>query len=548
MLESLHVRNYVLIESLDLDFSGGLNVLTGETGSGKSILLGALGLLLGQKADKEAVRNGADMAEVSSTFSVDGESVRRWCSDHEITIEEDTLVLRRVIRTNGRSSYSVNGSAVTRSDGEELGMLLVDVSSQHAHQSLMKNEVLREVLDEASSSISLLDDYRASYKALLEAQKEYSETLELSRKGSEEADYMRFCLKELEDAELKIGEEEELKERLSLQASSEYIVENLTSAQDELRSATSALNEALSYIRKAEKKDTTLIEYSERLESGAIDAEDIMLSIRDHLSNLSFSETEIEAMNQRLSIIQRMRRRFGGSVEAAIALRDEYREKLEFITDSSTVLKQLEKKVEKCRVEVKAKADILSSQRKKGAKDFATRIEDNLHKLGMEAAHFTISVTECDECGPFGQDKIEYLIAANKGEKTSLIQNTASGGELSRLMLAMKVSMKECGKVDTMLFDEVDAGIGGAVATRVGKELKELSREKQVITITHLAQIAAEADRHYKVFKREENGRTVSHITLLEGEERVREVARILSGDDSSISLEHARKLLDERN
>ena len=547
MLESLHVRNYVLIDSLDLDFSDGFTVITGETGSGKSIILGALSLLLGQKADKEAVRKGSEMAEVSGTFSIGSSEVLSWCNDHEIEVEDNTLVLRRVIRSNGRSTYSVNGTALNRSEGEELGMLLVDVSSQHAHQSLMKNDVLRKVLDEASSSLEALDSYRASYKELMETEDKLKQTKELMERSSEEADYMKYCLSELENADLKVGEEEELKEKLSLQASSEYIAENLSSAQDELKSAQSSLSEALSYIRKAEKKDPSLLQYSERLESQSIETEDIFESIRDYLSSMSFSETEIEMMNQRISLIQRMKRRFGGSVEAAIEQRENFREKLELISDSSDVISSLEKKMDKLSKEVEDKAQKLTSLRKKGATAFSKHIEEKLHRLGMEASVFTISVTPLSSPGPYGKDKIEYLISANKGEKTSLIQETSSGGELSRLMLAMKTSMEGSGGVDTMLFDEVDAGIGGRVATCVAKELRQLSQSKQVITITHLSQIASKADRHYKVYKYEENGRTISHIKLLDGEERVRELARILSGDESEISLEHARKMLEDR-
>ena len=547
MLESLHVRNYVLIDSLDLDFSDGFTVITGETGSGKSIILGALSLLLGQKADKEAVRKGSEMAEVSGTFSIGSSEVLSWCNDHEIEVEDNTLVLRRVIRSNGRSTYSVNGTALNRSEGEELGMLLVDVSSQHAHQSLMKNDVLRKVLDEASSSLEALDSYRASYKELMETEDKLKQTKELMERSSEEADYMKYCLSELENADLKVGEEEELKEKLSLQASSEYIAENLSSAQDELKSAQSSLSEALSYIRKAEKKDPSLLQYSERLESQSIETEDIFESIRDYLSSMSFSETEIEMMNQRISLIQRMKRRFGGSVEAAIEQRENFREKLELISDSSDVISSLEKKMDKLSKEVEDKAQKLTSLRKKGATAFSKHIEEKLHRLGMEASVFTISVTPLSSPGPYGKDKIEYLISANKGEKTSLIQETSSGGELSRLMLAMKTSMEGSGSVDTMLFDEVDAGIGGRVATCVAKELRQLSQSKQVITITHLSQIASKADRHYKVYKYEENGRTISHIKLLDGEERIRELARILSGDESEISLEHARKMLEDR-
>lgn len=546
MLESLHVRNYVLIDSLDLDFSEGFTVITGETGSGKSIILGALALLLGQKADKEDVRKGSDMAEVSGVFSLSSPEVVAWCGEHDIDIEDNSLVLRRVIRTNGRSTYSVNGTALTRSEGEELGMLLVDVSSQHAHQELMKSEVLRRVLDESSSSLDALDSYRASYLELVSTNNKLKETKELMEKSSEEADYMKYCLSELDSADLKVGEEEELKEKLSLQASSEYIAENLSATEDELKNAISSLSEALNSLKKAEKKDPSLIEYSERLESQTIESEDIFESIRDYLHSMSFSETEIEMMNQRISIIQRMKRRFGGSVESAIEQRESFREKLEMISDSSDVISSLEKKIDKLNMEVETKASKLSSLRKEGAKVFSKRIEEKLHRLGMDAAVFTISITPLPSPGPFGKDKIEYLIAANKGEKTSLIQETSSGGELSRLMLAMKTSMEGRGSVDTMLFDEVDAGIGGKVATCVAKELKELATTKQVITITHLSQIASEADRHYKVYKYEENGRTISHIKKLEREDRVREIARLLSGDESEISLEHARKMLNK--
>ncbi|MBQ0070839.1 MAG: DNA repair protein RecN [Spirochaetales bacterium] len=545
MLESLHVRNYVLIDQLDLDFSDGLTCLTGETGSGKSIILGALSLLLGAKADKEAVRQGEEQAEISGTFYTNSPSVLLWCQEHEIEVEEGLVLIRRVIKTNGRSSYSINRTPITRSEGEELGMLLVDVSSQHAHQSLMKAVVLRDMLDEAAESSCALASYREAYTSYKNAEKKLEELKTSIEKSAEEADYMKFCLQELDNADLKIGEEDELKEKLALQSSSEFIAENLESTQEELRSASSALNEALSSLRKAERKDVRLSEFSERLESQAIETQDIFESIRDHLSSLSFSETEIESMNSRIAVIQKMKRRFGGSVEAAIEKREEYREKLALIEDSSDVLANLEKRLGVLQKDLEKNALALSKKRHEGAKSLSQKIEKNLHKLGMPAAEFHIAVSDTSDYGPHGKDMIQYLISANKGEKTSEIQNTSSGGELFRLMLAIKVSLKSAGTIESMLFDEVDAGIGGSVANAVAEELLNLSSSRQVITITHLAQIAAKANQHYKVYKKEEKGRTISHITKLEGEERVKEIARILSGDASDISLEHARRLLE---
>lgn len=544
MLENLRVRNYVLIDSLDLDFSEGFSVLTGETGSGKTIIMGALGLLLGQKADKEAVRNGSDSAEISGTFFTEDKLVLDYLESLDIDAEGGELLIKRVIKSNGRSSFSVNGSSITRSQGEELGKLLVDVSSQHAHQSLMNDSVLMNMVDEFSDNLDLLEKYKKCYIDLRESERKLKESAELIQKSIEEAEYMRFCLNELDSADLKEGEEEELKEEIQVISSSEYLRENLSSSQDDLRQAESYLSSSLACIRKAEKKDPRLLEYSERLESQSIELDDIFTSIRDYLGSISFSEYELEAKNSRLSQIQKIKRRFGGSVEEAIRRREEYRENLRNAEEGEDYLKVQERNTEELRNKAIDLASKLSDKRTKGADKLSKRIEENLQRLGMKSAKFKI-VVDSTELSSSGADTVAFMIAANKGEKMADIQNTSSGGELSRIMLAIKVSLNSSTGVNTLIFDEIDSGLGGVVANAVSEELKKLSIGHQVFAITHLSQLAVKADNHFLVYKEEDKGRTISKIKKIDGEDRVKEIARLLSGETSDISLEHARSLLE---
>ena len=327
--------------------------------------------------------------------------------------------------------------------------------------------------------------------------------------------------------------------------SSEFLKECLSSAVSELKTASSSLSEALDSIRKASRKDTRLSEYLDRTESIGIEADDILLSVRSHLSGIDFPESEMEAKNERLMQLQRIRRRFGGSIEEAIRRRDEYKRKLEEAEQGDAILEKLSERLEKERVALLDMAEHLLSERKKTALKLERRIEENLKKLVMNSAVFLIRVGRLQEPGPHGIDSVSFLIAPNKGEKLSLVQDTASGGELSRIMLAIKASLASSSSVTTMLFDEIDAGIGGAVANAVGEEMKALARNEQVIAITHLPQIASRASSHYLVEKEERNGRTVTRIREVRGEDRVREIARLLSGETSDLSLEHARSLLE---
>lgn len=544
MLESLHVKNYVLIDNLDLDFYQGFSCITGETGSGKTIILGALSLLLGQKADKDAVRYGESSAEISAVFSVESDAVASWLEEHDIEYDDEILI-KRVIKVNGRSSYSVNSSPITRQDGEMLGSLLVDVSSQHAHQSLMKDDVLMDMLDQASNCKDTLSSYQDKYTLYRKKLSELDNLMQFANKNAEEEDYMRYCLTELEKADLKEGEEEELKSAIELFSSSEFLSESISSTSEDLKQSASYLGTALSSLQKASRKDPSLLDYSERLESQTIEIEDLYQSLRDYLGSISFSEFELAEKNDRLATIQKIKRRFGGSVEEAIRRREEYREKLELFSDSESLIEKLEKEISVMKNDLESISDELSELRRKGALKLEKSIEENLSLLGMKSSKMKIEVTPLSDFSSSGKDGVVFRIAANKGEKFSDIQSSSSGGELSRILLALKVSLNNKSGADSMLFDEIDSGIGGAVANNVASLLSKLSGSHQVLAITHLPQLAVKAKHHYLVKKEEVGGRTISHIQLIEGDERVKEIARLLSGEMSDISLEHARALLE---
>ena len=544
MLEHLTVRNYVLIDYLDIDFNPGFTVLSGETGSGKTIMLGALSLLLGAKADRNDVRLGKDFAEVSGLFSVSSPLILAWLEAHGIEREDESILIRRLIKVSGKGAYTVNGTPITVKEGDELGHLLVDISSQHSNQWLLKNDVLRAILDKFSSLDGKLSEYKASYRAMRELEKEISELEIRVRKSREEEDFMRYSLKELENADLKEGEEDELKREVSIISSSEYLKESLSSALSEVRSASSALEEALSAIRKSSEKDDRLIAERDRTESIQIEAEDIALSLRGYLESIDFSEVELEEKNSRLMTLQRIRHRYGGSIEEAIRRRDEYRKKLEESENSEDILLSLKKKHDAAAEKARKEAEELLSERKRGAIRLSHSIEENLHRLGMQSAVFEIRIERTEDMNADGMDRISFLIAPNKGEKLSPIESSASGGELSRILLALKVIDSE-GSDRTMLFDEIDTGIGGTVANAVGEEMRNLSHKEQVIAITHLAQIASRASSHYLVEKTEKDGRTTTDIRGVTGDERVKEIARLLSGETSDLSLEHARMLLE---
>ena len=550
MLERLEVRNYVLIRSLVLDFTSGFAVITGETGSGKSIILGALGLILGEKSKGDVVRQGEKEAHIEALFSYrEGGAVDAFLKENGLEDEEGGLFIQRIVRQSGRSIMSVNGYSVTREQLESLGSLLVDVSSQHAHQSLLRPAIQLELLDKAAHSAPLLSAYRQAYDELAQARKEHQRLVDENEKASGEADYIAFCLDEIEKADVKVGEDEELSAQVRLIGQSEVLTGELEEAQEALRGgndlgALSLIARCQSAVAKASRSDARLDAYLERIESASIELEDIASSLGEYLASISFSEDELEEKNARLALLQRLKKKYGGSLEAVIARREEYRNALATIENFEDLLSDSLKRMEKAESELKSRGEALSACRAQCARILEKTIQDNLSALGLKNAVFQI-VMSTRQPEANGMDDVVFTLAANKGEKAGPISQVASGGELSRIMLAIKSALAAEDEVETLLFDEIDSGLGGVVANSVAMELEKLSHSHQVIAITHLAQIASKARTHYLVYKREEDGRTVSSIDEIRDGERVDEIARLLSGEVSEISRAHAKSILE---
>lgn len=550
MLERLEVRNYVLIRSLVLDFTSGFAVITGETGSGKSIILGALGLILGEKSKGDVVRQGEKEAHIEALFSYrEGGAVDAFLKGNGLEDEDGGLFIQRIVRQSGRSIMSVNGYSVTREQLESLGSLLVDVSSQHAHQSLLRPAIQLALLDKAAHSAPLLSAYRQAYDELAQARKEHQRLVDENEKASGEADYIAFCLDEIEKADVKVGEDEELSAQVRLIGQSEVLTGELEEAQEALRGgnelgALSLIARCQSAVSKASRSDARLDVYLERIESASIELEDIASSLGEYLASISFSEDELEEKNARLALLQRLKKKYGGSLESVIARREEYRNALATIENFEDLLSDSLKRMEKAESELKSRGEALSACRAQCARILEKTIQDNLSSLGLKNAVFQI-VMSTRQPEANGMDDVVFTLAANKGEKAGPISQVASGGELSRIMLAIKSALAAEDEVETLLLDEIDSGLGGVVAHSVALELEKLSHSHQVIAITHLAQIASKARTHYLVYKREEDGRTVSSIDEIRDGERVDEIARLLSGEVSEISRAHAKSILE---
>ena len=551
MLEQLDITNYVLISHLSISFSSGLSVLSGETGAGKSVILSAIALILGEKAKADVVRRGESEAHINAVFSY-GEKdagLRAFLEREDLTGEDDTIIISRTIRAGGRSVNRVNSRIVTRETLSALGAYLIDISSQAAHQGLLKNDVQRVLLDRFSDVHAELEAYEKAFRAYQAAESELDELKEKSERARRDYDYFSFCLEELDKADLKEGEDDVLSAELKRISLSESLTEEVSASYSILKGdigegALTLLSHALSSLNRASSRDPGLDELARRLESCEIEAEDIAASLRDYLSSLTFSERELEEKNARMSLLQRMKKKYGPSLSDAIKKREEFREALLAVDNADELLSEKEKQLAKCASELEKCASALTEKRRRGASRLEEKTISILKKLSMQSAELSVMLEKIPYC-QHGQDRVEFLIRANKGEKRGAIRDVASGGELSRILLALKAALSEEDETGTLIFDEVDSGIGGAVATAVGEEISALSKSHQVLVITHSAQIAARADDHFLVSKREEGERTFSEVRKIDGEGRIKEIARLLSGKTSDSALVHARELLE---
>ncbi len=555
MLESLSIHAFALIEDIHIDFNKGFSVITGETGAGKSILLSALSLLLGGPGDTQSIRNGFDSASVCGTFIVENPSkdLKKILSQLSIDIEDNLLIIRRILKSNGRTLSYINDLPIKKSSLINIASYLVDISAQHAHQSLLKSDKQLTLVDNYSESSDLLDNYQILFHQLNKLKEEKKAIVELVASSKREEDYLNYAFEEISKIDPKENEDDTLSDEIHKLSQFENIHENLLNAVEMLNSSYDGgstinnLNNSIDSLTRASRIDNNLEDYQNRLSSVVLECEDIYESLKDYLQGLSFSQENLDIMQQRLSQLQRIKKKYGPTLSHVIDFRNEIDEKLQSINNSSDDIEYIDKRIKKCNQQLVEIAAQLTSKREKGAKKLGKAIEKSLHSLGMPHATFTANIVKKESLGISGGEGIEFMLSANPGLESRPIKEIASGGELSRVMLAIKSTLRDKDPVSTLVFDEVDAGIGGAVATSVADELINLSTTSQVIAITHLAAIAAKASSQLVVSKFVKNKMSFTSIASVEKEDRTKEIARMLSGDSSSvISLKHAQSLLDE--
>ena len=551
MLESLHIKNLALIDSIHIDFSSGFTILSGETGAGKSIILGALSLLFGDKVDSSLIRSGADEASVSAVISLSTASlVRPYLLLRGIEVEDNEIIITRNVKQTGRGTIYIQGQPMTRNDLSYITHLLFDIHGQSEHQSLLNSEKQRIILDSYSNSEPLISRYLEIYHQLKEVEKEIIEAKSSILDAAKEEDYLTFVVRELEGAAVKKLEDDELLEEINILSQYEQISEKLESSYHALKGeegnvgALLSLRSSFSAIKKISHIDSSLHDVMTRLDPLIPEVEDITLYLRERLSNMSFSQARLDSLNERLALLQRLKKKYGPSLEDVIIFLEKTKKKLIYTTNSSEIIEDLLHKETLIKSSLLEAASELTQHRTKLASELSALISIRLKELHMEHVVFTISIEECDAT-VHGKDLIEFMFSANLGEPVKKLKEIASGGELSRLMLAIKRVLGESDDIETFIFDEVDNGIGGAVAYSVGEQIAQIATKHQVIVISHLASIASRADNHLVVKKRSEGGRTFTTINKVEKEERVKEIARMLSGqEENSEALKHAATLL----
>ncbi len=572
MIETLSIRNIALIDELELELTSGLNIFTGETGAGKSVILKSIGLVLGERASADIVREGTDFAKVEASVAPD-DTHPIWHTDFtfsDLLDPSDVVILSRQISANGRSRCHINGRLVNLKQLQELGALLVDIHGQHEHQSLFRTETHLKLLDDFGGSSEMCQQVRKIYTQLRALEKEAASLADTLAASEREKELLEFEIKELTDADLEEGEDEKLADEARLLKNAETLHASANMAYQQLGSdgaGTGGLGSPLERLEGAAKEltklsefDSSLSELQDRLESAIYEVEDIAAQIRQYADTVEFNQGRLDEIADRLALISKLKRRYGNTISEILDYHAQAEQKLETIQLGSEKQEAIQAEIRKTVGEAQHLCTALSAERVHVAKHLSERIEKELRTLGMDKAEFEASVELMpDERGAFqidgksyafrsdGMDAVEFLIAPNVGSEARPIAKIASGGEISRIMLALKTVLVQVDEVPTLLFDEIDSGIGGKVADVVGGKLKELSAFSQVICITHLPQIARFADKQFQVEKKVVGEQTLITAKALTAEEQVDEIARMYGGKTTEIGLAHARELLGEK-
>ncbi len=554
MIRHLHIENYALIEHLDIDFHTGFSVITGETGAGKSIIIGAISLLLGQRADSRSIKAGAKRCVVEAVFDVSSYQLDAFFQENDLDFDGIECIIRRELTAVGKSRAFINDTPASLSQLKELGEQLLDVHSQHKNLLLGKEDFQLSVLDIVANHRDVLDAYKVAYKEYRLLLKQLDMAREEAKSGRENEDYLSFQVNQLADADLQEGEQEELEEEAEMLEHAEDIKSSLYTAANYLQSSNDGtdvlgmLKQSLSAVQSISSVYSTANEWAGRLDSCYIELKDVANELEGHAEDVEYDPLRLEQVNDRLNTIYTLQKKHGvESVEELLSIQKEMEEKLSRITHSDDFIEELQRKVEAQEETVSVLAKRLSQQRVAAAHRVEKEMEMRLLPLGMPNVQFKCSVLAIpSELTPTGYDQVQFLFNANKTGEPKPVSQIASGGEIARVMLSLKALVAGAVKLPTIIFDEIDTGVSGSIAEKMARIMREMGdHERQVISITHLPQIAALGDHHYKVYKEETADATLSHIIPLTSEQRVEEIACMLSGEKlTQAALDNARILL----
>ena len=562
MLKELDIKNFAIIDHLHVEFAPGLNVFTGETGAGKSIVVDALSLALGERASVDLIRTGCQEAVVEAAFELNGRGTAEaaaFLSEQGIAMNSgEDLIVRRVLSSSGKNKVYINGSLANLATLSALGASLADIHGQHEHQSLLSQEHQMELLDSFGGMSELRSALSDDYRRLQGLRKELADLEGGERDRAQREDLLRFQTNEIEASMLRAGEDVDLAGEQKLLANAEKIA-GLSRAADEALYASdysvlSGLKKAMTSLREIAAIDSRLVPVLDLCEAGRAQIEEAAREVSDYADSVEFDPDRLEQIGDRLDLIQRLKRKYGSTIAEIIEFGSKAAAELERMERGTEETERLEKEIQAIKSGLTAQARELTKRRGSAARELEKKIETELSHLGMKKATFTVKIAQepgedtldGHRLGKCGVDRVEFLISPNPGEEPKPLAKIASGGELSRIMLALKAVLVEGDNIPTIVFDEVDAGIGGGVAEEVGKKLERVAVKRQVLCITHLPQIASMAARHYGVSKSVKKDRTSAEVRLLDPKERIAEIARMLGGKSiTEATLRHAEEIIE---
>ena len=553
MLEKLIINNYALIDSLELDFKAGLTILTGETGAGKSIMLGALSLLLGGRADTRVISDGGSKSIVEAVFTGVNEELKEYFDRNDLEWNDGEIIIRREIAQNGRSRAFINDRPVTLTILSQLSEQLIDIHSQHANARINDPQVQLEIIDVIADNESLRKDYLEEFASYVNLRSRIHRLRDNIERNKENSEFMRFQLEQLSKLNPKKGELEQIEARFELLSDADEIKERMSSAASALGGYEGGVIDRLSDVKgllsgidmKMFENSEDGPEMDERLESVLIEIKDIYESLDDYASSIDSNPAALAKTSERMNNYYEAVKRFRVSnADELVDLREELEEKLRAIDYGDSELPELEKEYKIKGRQLKERADILTASRHRAAEEFSSILNATARPLGLKNMEFSVGF-QTGKLTPQGQDRVEFLCAFNKNQQAGPVAKIASGGEISRLMLSVNRILASRMQLPTIIFDEVDTGVSGEIADKMGNMMVEMSRDMQVMTITHLPQVAAKGASHFKVYKDDGAGKTNTHVRELDARERVREIAAMMSGSDvTEAALGNARELL----